>query len=220
MLGGVSVDEQLRIEVHETELLIGIITPSSLRSAYVMFELGARWGAKKPMIPLLTSGATPKELGGPLAGINALEARQTGQLHQLVEEAARHLSISLDKPSSYTAAIEELAKWSTESVGQMEEQSTAVDVEQLSKEAKVLLVEATKDGNGSILVVRPMGRTKIQANGRQFVETGNRRSEARWEQAIRDLFEQGFIQDPTGKGQVFKVTDTGFQVADEIAKSA
>ena len=56
MQAGVPGDERLRTEVHEAELLIGIITPASLRSAYVMSELGARWGAGKPMIPLLAFG--------------------------------------------------------------------------------------------------------------------------------------------------------------------
>ena len=220
MQAGVPVDERLRTEVHEAELLVGIITPASVRSPYVMFELGARWGAGKPMIPLLASGATTEHLGGPLAGINALDSREGSQLHQLLEEAAQHLSVTLEKTSSYAAAVQELVKQPRRPLATLEQQSTDADSIQISEDARELLVEATKDRNGSILVVRKMGGTKIQANGRQFVETGNRRSEARWEQSIRDIFEQGFIQDPTGKGQVFKVTDTGFQAADEIAKSA
>ena len=64
MPGGASVDETLRVEVHDAELLIGIVTPASLKSAYVMFELGARWGAGKRMIPLLASGATPSTWEG------------------------------------------------------------------------------------------------------------------------------------------------------------
>ena len=142
--GGASVDETLRAEVHDTELLIGLISPTSLKSAYVLFELGARWGAGKPLIPLLASGATPDHMGGPLAGINALDASQIGQLHQLVEEAAGHLSIARDKPSSYTAVIEELAMKSAipSTLGQL---SADDDTAHLSEGAKELLSAAKGD---------------------------------------------------------------------------
>ena len=63
--GGISTDQMLRSEVHDAELVIGLVTPSSLKSIYVSFELGARWGADKPMIPLLATGATSEHLGGP-----------------------------------------------------------------------------------------------------------------------------------------------------------
>ena len=115
MQAGASIDDRLRAEVHDAELLIGLITPNSLGSAYVIFELGARWGVEKPMIPLLASGVTPEQLGGPLAGINALNSRDNGQVYQLLEDAAKYLQISLDKASSYAAEVSELVKLSSES---------------------------------------------------------------------------------------------------------
>ena len=45
---GASVDEKLRQEVHEAKVFIGLISYNSLQSIYVVFELGARWGAGKP----------------------------------------------------------------------------------------------------------------------------------------------------------------------------
>lgn len=220
MQAGVPVDERLRTEVYEAELLIGIITPTSLRSAYVMFELGARWGAEKPMIPLLASGVTPEHLGGPLAGINALEAHQSGQVHQLLQDAAGYLNTTLDHPSSYTTAVGELVRRSEESTTTLEQQSTNTDSVQLSEEAKELLVEATNGREGIILMVRTMGGLIFQANGKDFGEVSNRRSEAKWEQAIRDLLNLGLIEDPTGKDELFKATHKGFEVADELANQA
>lgn len=55
---GASIDDTLRAEVHDSVVLIGLVTPHSLASAYVIFELGARWGAGRLMIPLLASGVT------------------------------------------------------------------------------------------------------------------------------------------------------------------
>jgi hypothetical protein len=64
---GVQTDSQLRAEVNSTNVLIGLITPNSLASAYVMFELGARWGAGSFMIPLL-------------AGVSTAEIREATEL--------------------------------------------------------------------------------------------------------------------------------------------
>src|SRR3954471_20949572 len=69
---GYNTDELLRQEVNDAKILIGLISRSSINSAYVIFELGARWGSGKPMFPVLAPGFDPGSLEGPLRGINAL----------------------------------------------------------------------------------------------------------------------------------------------------
>lgn len=70
---GVNTEGKLREEVNAAKVVIGLVTPSSLASSYVMFELGARWGANLFLAPLL-AGVTPNELSGPLALLNVLSA--------------------------------------------------------------------------------------------------------------------------------------------------
>lgn len=112
--GGVPTDETLRREVHDADLFLALITPNSLSSAYVVFELGARWGAGKVLIPLLATGATSEHLKGPLQGINALDCSIPEQIHQLIDDASRHLSVQPSSPTGYQKTLEALIAASTE----------------------------------------------------------------------------------------------------------
>lgn len=111
---GVNTDEQLRKEVHDAEILIGVITPYSMKSAYVLFELGARWGAKKKLFPILACGAEPSILGGPLKAVNSLDCNSASQIHQLIDEISKTLNISKESPASYQNQIDQLIKTNVE----------------------------------------------------------------------------------------------------------
>lgn len=106
---GSSTDEQLKSEIHDSKILIGLISPASISSYYVLFELGARWGAKKPLIPLITNTHGVELLKGPLQGINALKAYEEAQLYQLVTDIANILQIESEPPASYQTHIKRLA---------------------------------------------------------------------------------------------------------------
>jgi TIR domain len=63
---GVNTESKLREEVNAAKVAVGLITPNSLASYYVMFELGARWGADLFLAPLM-AGVKAGELSGPLS---------------------------------------------------------------------------------------------------------------------------------------------------------
>lgn len=105
---GADTDTQLLREVFAARVFLGVITPSSVESQYVLFELGARWGAKTHLAPLLARGADYKKLTGPLAGLNALKLSDRNQVLQLIEDTAQHLEIDLEPLSSFQTAVDEL----------------------------------------------------------------------------------------------------------------
>ncbi|MFQ5632999.1 MAG: toll/interleukin-1 receptor domain-containing protein [bacterium] len=109
---GLNNDAQLRKEVHHSKILIGLITRSSIYSAYVLFELGARWGAAKPMFPILACGVEASLLSGPLKGINSINCDEPAQLHQLIDEIASLLGIAKESPAAYQKNIDLLVKLS------------------------------------------------------------------------------------------------------------
>lgn len=104
--GGAKTDDQLRSEVHDSKAFLGIISSVSLDSMYVTFELGARWGAGKHLLPVLAPGVSTTQLSGPLAGITALRADSAAQLHQLVQDLGRILELQPEPPASLLTHID------------------------------------------------------------------------------------------------------------------
>jgi len=103
---GVNSDTQIRDEVLGTKAFVGILSIASLASAYVLFELGARWGAGKHLAPLLAPGLTVHALKGPVAGLNALSCDSAPQLHQLIQELGSVLGVTPEPPQAHQGKID------------------------------------------------------------------------------------------------------------------
>ncbi|RYE14122.1 MAG: hypothetical protein EOP45_20115 [Sphingobacteriaceae bacterium] len=85
-----------------------MISANSMQSHYTLFELGARWGANKHMLPLIIDTKGTEILGGPLKGINALDAHDVGQVLQFVSDAAGYINKPAGNPSAYHVHIQSL----------------------------------------------------------------------------------------------------------------
>ena len=110
---GVDTEEKIREEINAARIVIGLITPNSLASHFVMFELGARWGGNLFVAPLL-AGVEPRDLRAPLSLLNALSARSASQLHQLIENVAQLLEISPQGAASYSNDLDQVRQLADE----------------------------------------------------------------------------------------------------------
>lgn len=104
--GGADVDSQLLDEIVGASSLVGLISDASFDSAYVLFELGARWGTQRNLIPLLAPGTSTEDLRGPIAGYNALSCDNTSQLQQFVVDLGNQLELEPEPPNVYQKNID------------------------------------------------------------------------------------------------------------------
>jgi len=106
--GGADTDAVLKAEVEAADLVVAILSTSSLASHYVTFELGARWGSGRPLIPLLAPTLPASALSRPLSALNSLSCASAADLHQFVADSARILTLIAQKPASFQRQIDRI----------------------------------------------------------------------------------------------------------------
>ncbi|EGR2354505.1 DUF4062 domain-containing protein [Vibrio alginolyticus] len=90
---------------------------------------------------------------------------------------------------------------------------------ELSEDAQELLIEASNDSNGTILRVEYLSGSTMQTNGKQLLIDGSAREVARWDAALNCIKDNGFVEPVGTKGQIFKVTHSGYEYADILKMS-
>jgi hypothetical protein len=83
---------KLRDEIARSDVFVVLISPTSVRSAWVLQELGAAWGLNKPIVPVLTQPEVSGKLSMALRDNRTVDYR------------------SLDDPAAVTKLLERLAE--------------------------------------------------------------------------------------------------------------
>lgn len=102
---GADSNEQLRSEVFGCEVFVALLSPTSMKSMYVMFELGARWGTKRHLVPIRVGGLDPSALKAPLSGIHAISGESEPDMHQLLSDLGKKLSLDVENAAAYSKAL-------------------------------------------------------------------------------------------------------------------
>lgn len=99
---------------------------------------------------------------------------------------------------------------------QTEPVQSNVQLPSLTNEARTLLKEASLDPHGHILYLQVIGGTHVQVNNKDMVSSNERREIAKWEAAIQELINNKLLVAFGHKGEIFELTNLGYQVADMI----
>ncbi len=102
---GADTNEQLRLEIHESETFIALLTKASIASTYVLFELGARWGTGRHWSLLLGDGLRGSDLRDPLKAHNALDVSSEAQIDQFITELAASLEIQMSTRAAWGTKV-------------------------------------------------------------------------------------------------------------------
>lgn len=123
------------------------------------------------------------------------------------EKFYRHLQIKLNEHQLF-------ADLKSDSISEIKESNTKIP--ELTYEARILLKEAILDRHGNIMFLKYIGGQNIQTNGKNFIQTNDRREVAKWEAALEELVDNGLLIERGNNGASFDVTALGYQIADMI----
>ncbi|MET0647592.1 MAG: toll/interleukin-1 receptor domain-containing protein [Pyrinomonadaceae bacterium] len=83
---GERTPDRLRAEIRHAKAVLGILTPDTHESSYVMFELGAAWGQKVPSIPLLAKGAQLADIPSPISDLHPIQLADSSDCYQFIND--------------------------------------------------------------------------------------------------------------------------------------
>lgn len=78
--------DAIRDDIEAADAVLALVSPSFVKSAYCMGEVGIAWGLRKHLIPLLLPTVTPGDIRGPLDSLVVSNIADTGALDTLWEE--------------------------------------------------------------------------------------------------------------------------------------
>lgn len=95
-------------DIGDSSVVVGLITRHALASSWVLFELGATWGARKNLKPLVTDEVDLNTLPGPVSGRHVARLSSRGDLNQFLEEVAGTVGAKRRSAAKSTKPMEQL----------------------------------------------------------------------------------------------------------------
>lgn len=91
---GKNTADRLRDEIGKAQVVLGILSPDTEQSTYVMFELGAAWSQQIFTCPLLVQGAEYRHIPGPIFDLAPAKLWESSDCHQLLDNLRAELGLS------------------------------------------------------------------------------------------------------------------------------
>lgn len=101
---GVEWAGQVKENLREAALFLVLLTPTSVTRPWVLFEAGAAWMTRRPLVPVLAGGLRKEDVPEPLNTFQLLSAEDPVQ----AADAFRELGGSLADPDSFAARVRQL----------------------------------------------------------------------------------------------------------------
>jgi hypothetical protein len=83
---GERTPDRLKLELKGAQAVIGILTPDTRESSYVLFELGGAWAQNILTCPMLARGASIADIPDPIRDINPLSLEDERDCQQFLDD--------------------------------------------------------------------------------------------------------------------------------------
>ncbi len=190
----------------------------------VLFEAGMAM-ARDPRRTVLVELGTLRPFSD-IAGRHTVRLDNTSERRQDLALRLRQAgcSVNLDgtdwhSAGDFQAALDFLHQASSKAAG-VGKIPTYGGVVAISGDAANLLIEAMDSNLRVIQRLRSPNGTVIKANGKSFGGLEDLRSGTSWERALSELVDSGLVvEDDSSDGEIFGVTDAGFDLVDSFEAS-
>jgi hypothetical protein len=220
--------------LRDADLVVGIFgnrigTPTKDAVSGTVEEVERHLKAGRPAMVYFSDMAMPRERFDPEQWQRLNDYRAECMARGLTQTYASHLEFK-DKFREHLAMImnrwpqalaqrpkddQDPLSWLTIELPDIKQTLRERQRDELSAEARELLLNAALDSSGKILRSETKDGVEIVTNGKNFVPEGNARASARWTAALNELWPKGLLH-VVRFDELFKISDEGYQMADLI----
>lgn len=224
---GIPMDEDiydyLKKQFNEFELhVIFILSENYYNSPACMNEMGAAWVLKNRNTMILAPGfefhsikgaVNPRQIGLKLDGSTDDVKEKLGGLRSLlVNEFGLSNIPDARWEMKRDTFIDEINNLSIPENNDKEENNDFT----ISEHGLFILKAIELDASGTLIKVRTMSGTTLQTNGKNMIDSNERREVAKWEAAVDELLGIEFIVPVGHKGELFEMTAKGYDYLDSL----
>jgi hypothetical protein len=190
---GNAVSATLLEEILGAKTFVVVASKRSVDSAYVLFEMGARWAHGKPVVPIAIGSASAFPLPGPLGDLHVATGSSRSEILNIVERLADTLGVQLQAASGFDLELQKFCEIASQPVAMDGEQQPVVALPrtekkpQMSEPANEILTAAAQSRFGQILMVNDNDGASIQAGEKEFGSGKTHREQMIFKQALIEL---------------------------------
>ncbi len=222
--------DELQGFLKQAKLCVVVLTKENVRSPWLYYETGAisvQLSKDVRICPYLV-GINPSLLkDGPLGHYMATASTKDDTVRLLLSlnkvlSSPHHDDLLRAQFETHWPEIEKQIVAAADGDQETRGDLIETDTEQLlgyrlSSEARTLLLEGSQDNSGAIKSYKTMGSgLHLETNGRDYTSGKDPRTQATWKEALDNLHSYGLVEPVGSKGENFKLTGTGYKVADVL----
>jgi hypothetical protein len=216
----------ISVQLARSRVCLICVTQENLGSPWLYYEAGAIAHAMQGSLicPYLLGIDPGKITGTPLGQYQCTTFdkddtwRLIRSINSVFEPPHNEKLLNGNFDSKWASLQKKFAKILT-GLAEVDSQTKTPDVE-LSSEARLILVEASYDRGGHVLMIKTSGGFSVQTNGKQLCDRNDPRTEAAFRSAIKELVGRNLLELRGSKGETLALTKSGFELADHLKSQA